>query len=187
MGSSGDIQNFNNLFNKHYENFVCFAMSYVKDRPIAEDIVSEAFTAFWENQAQLLPSTKPQAYILTVIKNKCLNHLRHLQVRQRAEKEINEHAEWKLSTSINTLQACDPSFLFSEEVQLLIESTLNDLPKKTRQIFILNRYGGFSYKEIASRMKLSPKSVEFHISKALKHLRISLEDFLGFVFLFFYF
>ncbi len=86
MNSFSNLQNFNNLFNEYNERFIRFAIGYVKEKQIAEDFVSEAFTAFWENRGQLLPNTKPQAYILTAIKNKCLNHLQHIQVRQRAEK-----------------------------------------------------------------------------------------------------
>ena len=100
---------------------------------------------------------------------------------------MNDHAEWVLSTRINTLQACDPDFIFSDEIQQIVESTLNKLPQKTRQIFILNRYQGLSYKDIAEQMDLSAKTIEFHISKALSQLRFSLKDFTLFLPLLFYF
>ena len=108
-------------------------------------------------------------------------------MRQRAEKEINAHAEWLLSTRINTLQACDPDFIFSDEIQKIVESTLNKLPQKTRQVFILNRYQGLSYKDIANQMDLSTKAIEFHISKALAQLRFSLKDFIHLLLFLFYF
>ena len=179
MNLSSPIHDFNNVFNEYYDCFILFALGYVKETQIAEDFVSEAFTAFWENRDQLLPNTNPQAYILTIIKNKCLNHLQHVQIRQRAEKELNKHAEWLLSVSINTLEACDPDFIFSDEIKQIVNSALDKLPKKTRQIFILNRYQGLTYKEIAEKMNLSVKTIEFHISKALCRLRFSLKDFLA--------
>jgi RNA polymerase sigma-70 factor (ECF subfamily) len=77
--------------------------------------------------------------------------------------------------SINTLQACDPEFLFSEEMERIIAETLQSLPKKTRQIFVLNRFEGLSYHEIAEKMNLSGKTIEYHISRALRELRISLK------------
>lgn len=178
MNSFSNLQNFNNLFNEYQDRFIRFALGYVKEKQIAEDFVSEAFTAFWENREQLLPNTKPQTYILTIIKNKCLNHLQHIQIRQRVKKEISDHAEWLLSTSINTLEACDPDFLFSSEIQQIIDTTLNKLPEKTRQVFELSRDQGLSYKDIAEEMELSIKTIEFHISKALGQLRLSLKDFL---------
>ena len=81
--------------------------------------------------------------------------------------------------SINTLEACDPDFIFSDEIKQIVNSALDKLPKKTRQIFILNRYQGLTYKEIAEKMNLSVKTIEFHISKALCRLRFSLKDFLA--------
>lgn len=184
MNSFSNIQHFNNLFNEHYEGYVCFAISYVKDRSIAEDFVSEAFTVFWENRANLLPDTKPQAYLLTIVKNKCLNHLQHMQVRQRAEKNMTDHADWLLNTRINTLKACDPEFIYSEEVRQIIDTTLNKLPQKTRQIFEMNRNQGLSYKDIACRLGVTQKAIEFHISKTLRKLRTSLKEFIYLFFLF---
>lgn len=178
MNSSSSIQNFNNLFNEYYQRFIRFAMSYVKERRIAEDFVSEAFTVFWENRGNLSQNTNPPAYILTIIKNKCINHLQHIQVKQRIKKELSDHAEWRLNVNINSLQACDPDFLFSEEIQTIIDNTLKRLPPKTRRIFILSRHEGLSYNDIAEKMNLSSKTIEFHISKALKQLRLSLKDFI---------
>jgi len=178
MDSASDIRNFNNLFNEYYSRFVRFAMGYLKDQPVAEDFVSEAFTLYWENRENLLPNTNAPAYILTIVKNKCINHLHHEQIRLRTEKEMTEHAEWVLNTRISTLEACDPEDLFSDEMREIVRKTLDKLPLKTRRIFILNRYYGFSYKDIAKKMNLSPKTVEFHISKALSCLRLSLRDFI---------
>jgi DNA-directed RNA polymerase specialized sigma24 family protein len=86
MDSASDIRNFNNLFNEYYSRFVRFAMGYLKDRPVAEDFVSEAFTLYWENRENLLPNTNAPAYILTIVKNKCINHLHHEQIRLRCRK-----------------------------------------------------------------------------------------------------
>lgn len=178
MESFSDIRNFNLLFNEYNERFIRFALSYVKERETAEDFVSEAFIHYWENRKNLLPDTNPPAYILTIIKNKCLNYLHHQQIRQRAAQKLTDHAEWLLNTRISTLEACDPELIFFREIQEIVNETLAKLPQKTRQIFILSRYDGFSYKEIAEKMDLSQKAIEFHISKALGQLRISLKDFM---------
>lgn len=178
MDSIQDIDDFNQLFNEYYPRFIRFAQGYVKETEIAEDFVLEAFSAFWENRNHLKSDTQPPAYVLTTVKNKCLNYLQHIQVRQRAEKQINEHTEWRLNLSISTLQACDPNFLFSKEIQRIVDQTLNRLPQKTHQVFILSRNKGYSYKEIAEDMSMSVKTVEFHISKALQQLRLSLKDYI---------
>lgn len=187
MNSHEDIQNFNALFNEYYKRFIHFAVGYLRDEQVAEDFVSEAFTIYWENRANLIPETIPQAYILAIIKNKCLNHIKHTLIKQKVTDELRNHSEWKLQTKISTLEACDPDFIFSKELQELINATLEKLPAKTRQIFSLSRDKGLSYREIAEKTHLSQKAIEFHISKALNHLRISLKDFISlsaFLFLF---
>ncbi|MDY9919384.1 RNA polymerase sigma-70 factor [Proteiniphilum saccharofermentans] len=178
MESFSDIQSFNLLFNEYHERFIRFAIGYVKDRQTAEDFVSEAFAVFWENRRLLSPDTRPPAYLMTIVKNKCLNYLQHQQVQQRVTEDLRDHSEWLLQTKISTLEACEPDFLFSGEIQKIIDSTLNQLPKKTRRIFLMSRVEGFSYSMIARKMDLSQKSIEYHISKALELLRESLKDFM---------
>ena len=178
MESFSDIRSFNLLFNEYHERFIRFAVGYVKERQTAEDFVSEAFAIFWENSHRLSPDTQPPAYILTIVKNKCLNHLQHQQIQQRVASALKDHSEWVLQTKISTLEACDPDFLFSGEIQQIFDSTLNQLPNKTRRIFLMSRAEGLSYNVIAVKMNISQKSVEYHISKALDLLRESLKDFM---------
>lgn len=177
MNSFTDTQHFNLLYNEYNERFIRFAYGYVRERETAEDFVSEAFAIYWDKRKELQIGTKPQAFILTVIKNKCINHLEHLKIRHSAESQMSDQESWRLSLSINTLQACDPDFIFSEEIKMIVEQTLQNLPKKTHQIFALNRFEGLSYDEIARKMNLTPKTIEYHVSKALKSLRLSLKDF----------
>lgn len=174
-----NIKDFNKLYNESYNNFLRFAFGYVRDQHIAEDFVSEAFTTYWERTQELSEGTNPKAYILTVLRNKCLNHLQHLKVRQKVEGEISEHSNWLLSTNINSLSACDPEFIFSKEIKNIVDSTIDQLPDKTQQVFILSRKQNLTNKEIAKEMKFSEKSVEYHISKALSLLRLSLKDFIA--------
>lgn len=145
---------------------------------MAEDYVSEAFTVYWENRGELSPDTNPQAYILTVVKNKCLNHLQHLQIRNRVKQQLEDHESWKLSLSINSLEACNPDFIFSSEIKEIVDATLKKLPPKTKQIFILSRFQHLTYNEIAEKMNLSNKSIEYHMSRALEKFRIALKDYI---------
>lgn len=173
-----NIKDFNKLYNESYANFLRFAVSYVRDQHIAEDFVSESYTTYWEKTHELSEDTNPKAYILTVLRNKCLNHLQHLKVRQRVEGELSEHANWLLTININSLNACDPDFIFSKEIKNIVDNTINQLSDKTQQVFILSRKKNLTNKEIAKEMKFSEKSVEYHISKALSLLRLSLKDFI---------
>lgn len=80
-----------------------------------------------------------------------------------------------------------PNELFNAEAMEIVNRTLAKLPARTREIFIMSRMKNMSHKEIAAKLDITTKGVEFHISKALKELRISLKDYLPvFLYLFFY-
>lgn len=178
MKKLDNLQLFNKLFNDYRVGFIRFANSYVKDSQIAEDIVNEAFMVYWNNKDNLAPESNIPSYILTVIKNKSINHLKEAHRRNELFGELNEHSEWKLNTQIATLEAFEPNDIFSEEIKKIIDNTLETLPKKTLEVFLMSRYQDKSHKEIAELIGISTKGVEFHISKSLKILRNKLKDYL---------
>jgi len=178
MHNSPNIVNFNKLFNDHYEQFVYFAMGYVKEEEKAQDFVSDAFATYWEVLNTLPPETNAPGYILTIVKNRCLNYLQHKKVKLKVAQEMNEQAQWALSIRINTLEACNPDKIFTQEILQIIDDTLKSLPKRTAEIFKMSRFDHLSHKEIAEKLNLSTKSIEYHISKTLGELRIHLKDFL---------
>ncbi|MDB1059753.1 RNA polymerase sigma-70 factor [Phocaeicola vulgatus] len=180
-----DITSFNQLYKEFQRRFVRFANTYVRDLTTAEDITIEAMMYYWENRQSLSEDSNIPAYILTIIKNKCLNYLRHQQIHEEYSDKIKDYYEWELNTRIATLQACEPYELFISEIQELVQQTLTDMPEKTRTIFMLSRYENKSYKEIAVLMNITPKGVDFHINKALKMLQTNLKDYFP-LFLYFF-
>jgi len=168
---------FSRLFQEYYPKFVRYANSYLEDNAAAEDIVMDSFMYCWENKESLSPINNIPAYLLTVIKNKCLNVLRAKKIQLKAKDKINDYNLRILEVSITTLEACDPIELFSEEVRQMVDDAITSLPDRTKEIFIKSRFQNKSYREIAEEMQLSTKAVEKHISKALKILRISLKDY----------
>ena len=173
-----DIATFNKLFNDYYRQFTCFAKGYIKNEAKAQDFVSDAFASYWEKKETLSKETNAPAYILTIVRNNCLNYLQHKKVKARAAEELTDHAQWVLNTKINTLEACNPDKIFSKEIEKIIENTINNLPERTGQIFRMSRFEHLSHREIAKKLELTTKSVEYHITKTLNELRHSLKDFL---------
>ncbi|WP_455973090.1 RNA polymerase sigma-70 factor [Bacteroides congonensis] len=173
-----DLLSFNKLFAEYHQRFVRFAYTYVDNYMEAEDIVMEAMMYYWENRTRLGLGVNPSAYIFTAIKNKCLNYLRDRQYYYAASEQLQEHAMWKQSMRISTLEACNPEELLSKEMKQLVERALAKLPETTRKIFIMRRFEEKSYREISSEMGISVKGVEYHMSKATESLRKTLKDFL---------
>ena len=168
MEYSADLKAFNQLFADYQGRFIRFANIYVRDIAVAEDFTIEALMQYWENRNTLKADSNVPAYILTIIKNKCINYLQHIQVREDASEHLKNHAEWELNTRISTLEACNPEELFTAEAQEIVNKTLATLPEQTRRIFIMSRYENKPYKEIAETLGMTTKGVEYHISQALK-------------------
>lgn len=177
MEYSADLKAFNQLFSDYQGRFIRFANMYVKDMAVAEDFTIEALMQYWENRNALKADSNVPAYILTIIKNKCINYLQHIQVREDVSEHLKNHAEWELNTRISTLEACNPEELFTAEAQEIVNRTLAGLPEQTRVVFIMSRYDNKPHKEIAEALGITPKGVEYHISKALKILHANLKDY----------
>ncbi len=175
MEYSADLKAFNQLFADYQGRFIRFANIYVRDIAVAEDFTIEALMQYWENRNTLKADSNVPAYILTIIKNKCINYLQHIQVREDASEHLKNHAEWELNTRISTLEACNPEELFTAEAQEIVNKTLASLPEQTRRIFIMSRYENKPYKEIAETLGMTTKGVEYHIAQALKKLHVNLK------------
>ncbi len=177
MEKASDIDVLNQLFTNYRNGFIRFAYSYVRDQFVAEDFTVESLMVFWENRQKLDPAINPPAYVLTVLKNKCLNYLQHLQVRQNVTELLMDSARQELNIRISTLEACDPNELFSAEIQEIVQQTLLQLPEKTRLIFKMSREENLTNAQIAEQMDLSKKSIEAHITRALQALRSALKEY----------
>lgn len=182
-----DLNVFNKFFIDYQQRFVHFAYTYVHDEAVAEDFVIESMMYYWENKDRLPADTNIPAYVLTAIKHKCIDYLRHRQIRQDASDEISRLYAWELSGRIVTLEDFEPYEVFTAEIQDIVNETLDSLPEQTKRIFIMSRYENKSHKEIASLLEITTKGVEYHISKSTSVLRLALKDYLPVSFLFFYF
>ena len=193
MKSTTDIQmsnvivnSFNEIYTSYYKKSFFFAKSYVHNDLAAEDIASESLIKLWEKlKTEKIDYIEP--LLLTILKNKALDYLKHEEVKRTAFESMVDWHQQELSIRISTLESCDPNEIFSDEVESIIRETLKLLPEQTRRIFLLSRFENKSNKEIAEQMGISIKGVEYHISKALKALRITLKDYLPLFYFFFYY
>ncbi|MDR1601726.1 MAG: RNA polymerase sigma-70 factor [Tannerella sp.] len=185
MATTGHFS-FNDFYLKHYRRTFLFAKSYVHDAWEAEDIASEALISLWEITKKH-EIDHPLAFLLSIVKNRAIDYLRHEMIRQEALEALTEIGMRELNTRLSTLEACDPEKIYSKEVMDIVETTLRTLPVKTREIFRMSRYRNMPKNVIAAKLNMSPKSIEYHITKALAALRVSLKDYLPlFYFMFFY-
>ncbi len=172
------LNQFSLFFEENQEKFLAFAYSYIRDWDEAEDILMESMISLWEYRKQWNEEKSLHALLLTIVKNKALNYLEHVQTRMRIEEDLNAHRERELNFRIATLKDCEPDKIFSTEIQHIVHKALKKMPEQSREVFILSRYNNLPNKKIAEQLNISLKTVEFHITKALRILRLELKDYL---------
>jgi len=169
---------FGRLFAMWRARFEAIACRYVRSAAVAEDLVSDSFMSFWENRGRIPADANLQAYILIIVRNKCLDWLRAQSLHAKIEQEVYELRRRVLAADIRSLQAFNPEEIFSEEVAAIVRQSLDRLPELTRDVFIARRFEEMSYKEIAEKYGITVRRVEFELEKAVKQLRVALKDYL---------
>ncbi|OUN76818.1 hypothetical protein B5G09_08755 [Alistipes sp. An54] len=177
---------FERLYAQYHPRFVVIAQRYVRDAMVAEDLVTDSFVSFWENRERLDGDTNHAAYLLTIVKNKCLNWLHAQQLHLRVEKQLQGQQYRMVAANILSLEACNPTGLFAEEVKRIVERTLENMPDLTRQVFESNRFSDKTYAEIAEELGISQRRVTSEMQRALSLLRKDLRDYLPFAFILLY-
>lgn len=167
---------FNSIYTRNYQRSFMFVKSYVHDDMVAEDIVAESLFKFWQLCKKSTEEVK-EVLLLTILKNASIDHLRREKSKNEAMNQVENIAVRDLEILISSLDACNPQEIFSKEIQQIVQDTLKTLPQQTQDIFIMSRIENLSVKEIAKAKHITTKAVEYHITKTLKVMRISLKDY----------
>lgn len=182
----GSYMEFEVLYKRFYRKSFLFTMSYVHSEMVAEDITSEVLIKLW-TELRRGGIINPDAFLLTLLKNKALDYLKHEAIKEEAFSNIKTAHQEELDMRISMLESCDPEEVFTTEIRQIIRTTLATFPEQTQLIFEMSRFDNKSNKEIADELGLSVKSIEYHITKVLKALRVSLKDYLPIFYFFFFF
>ena len=139
-------------------------------RETAEEIVQDIFTALWERREQAASIQQLPEYLGTAVKFRVINLIKTRYLHEGYVAYCHT-----VATEADHRTECD---LAANDLNGALHVGLTRLPKHTREIFQLSRFEHRTVSEIAGRLKLTPKAVEYHITRALKLLRVSLKDFL---------
>lgn len=165
----GCHQSYSILFSTYYKNLVLFAGTIIQDKTICEDIVQNIFLKLWNDRTELIIETSLKSYLLKSVKNSCLDQLRH--------KKIVDNYAFKFFSSFDDFDSTE-DYIFHSDLHQHLKNAISNLPEKQKEAFIMSRFKGMKYKEIAEALNISERTVEDRISKALAQLRINLKDFL---------
>lgn len=179
----GNEKAFEQIVECYWTRLYAFATIYVLDKEVAKEIVQDIFLALWDQRGSLNDETCLITYLMVVGRNKCLNYLKSLQYDTIPIDALNEYAIYQRS-NVYALEDDSSEMLMAKELTNAISASLEKLPARTREIFMLSRYNGLKNKEIADQFGITTKSVEYHITCALKQLRSDLaKDYLTIFFL----
>lgn len=176
---------FNKFYTTYYKRCFLFAKSYVHDDWVAEDISSGALVKLWE-MSQENAIDNPTFILFTILRNRALDYLKHQSIKENVLSNLSEYGRRELEIRISTLEITNPDKIFAEDIQRIVRETLEKLPEQTRVIFEMNRFQNLSKKEIAEKLGISIKGIDYHISKALKCLRENLQDYFPIIFFLFF-
>lgn len=158
-------QVFKALFAREYERLCRYAYTYLQDEHIAEDVVQETFIKIWEQKKELIGSPDIKFYLITAVRNNCITVIRK-QKNQRTASTDNT-PEPEPEPFLSTRQHLEHE---AENARRIAEA-LNQLPPKCKEVFLLVKMQGMSYKEAAKTLDLSVKTIENQMGKAIKLLR----------------
>jgi RNA polymerase sigma-70 factor (ECF subfamily) len=152
------------LFKEHYEQLHRYAFTILKDTDEAKDVVQAVFLNLWEKRETLNITSSPKAYLFRSVYNESLNHIKKQEV-------LNRHHN--LSGAVTPGEDEQKPFAFEDELFLKqkIENVMLELPPQCREVFTKSRAEQKKYSEIAAEMGIAVKTVEAHMSKALKLIR----------------
>ncbi len=158
------------MFREHFTGLCYFAQKYLGDLDSSKEIVHDVFVRLWENRDAFDFDKPAKSYLFTSVYNRSMNHIR--------DQKKFMHSD---DPQVNADIVDDGEFADNLEVSELeakIKQSLDELPGKCKDVFLMNRFEGKKYAEIAEDLGISVKTVEAHMSKALKLLKHDLQDYL---------
>lgn len=145
-----------------------FINSYLMDDDLSKDVLQETFISLWDSRERIIESSERiDNFLFTIAKNKSLNAIR---TKNNRSKHTIPEARLSESIVMEALSSCE-IIPFEEEIDEAIDRLYNSLPDIYKETFVMSRVEGLTYRQIAEKLELSPKTVEKRISKVLSMLK----------------
>ena len=176
-----DTHEFDRLYSEYKSRFIVIAYALLRDKTLAEDLVTDSFLLLWEKRREIqLSQDEFPAYILGIVRHKCIDALRERQTHLQIQHQMYLRGMRNIRTSLGLLEDCDLSkVLFHKDVeeifQLKVWKELRNIPFGTTT----------TYQQIAERYGISVRKVTREIQRCLHLLREDLGDYLPVVMLLF--
>jgi RNA polymerase sigma-70 factor (family 1) len=169
---NGHEEAFDFLYYRYRNKLIAIAYNRLKSKEAAEELVQDVFTDIWQKRFSLQLRNNLSSYLCTAIKYAVLDHIRKQKTKDKYVAEM-----------IKTVDNVSPSIeevLYVDELDYHLNKSIDTLPEKCKEVFILSRFEDYSVREIAEKLKISPDTAKYHIAQALKKLRVNLKHIYNF-------
>lgn len=159
---------FDKLFSDYGKRLYHFAFGYLKSKEDAEGVVQEVFLKIWRNRKQLNPDLSFKAYLFKIAYHQILELFDQLYRRNEYQHQLIEES---IGFSDETNERLNYQILLEK-----VESLIQKLPSRQKEILLKRKKEGIPIKEIARQLNISPKTVENHLTEALKNIKKGLGE-----------
>ena len=165
---NGEVEAFDRIFESYGKRLYYFSLGYLKSKSEAEEVVQEVFYKVWKNRKNLNPELSFKAYIFKI----AFNHIQELFQKLNLE---NAYRDEIINSSVGFNDDLNERTNYQSLLEL-VDKLIGQLPDRQREILIRKRKIGQSVKEIAADLGISPKTVENHLTEALKKVKNGLTE-----------
>ncbi|MDR0543936.1 MAG: RNA polymerase sigma-70 factor [Odoribacteraceae bacterium] len=158
-----DQHAFEHFVRLHSDDLLYYVRGFFLSREEAEEIVSDVFFEVWQNREKIDEIVHPKAWLVTIAHNKTISHLRKKKHERNTVswEEVGDHVV------SGNLQTPDEQIISQENMDR-INSAISTLPSRCHQVFVLAKIERVPYKEIASMLGISVKTINIHVSNSLR-------------------
>lgn len=165
LAIDGSEKSYKQLFNLLFSPLLKFCFCLLKSHELAEEVASDVMFILWKRRLELSSVANVQAYAYIIARNLSLNML-----KKGLKKETISIDEINIEVFLN--HDTPEQLLISAELKLALEESINLLPPRAKMVFKLIKEDGLSYKDVASILDISVKTVDAHLVTALKKIAV---------------
>ena len=160
----GDRNAFSLIYNTYWKRLLAVSYSHLKDKTLAEEVVQEVFISLW-NRRMTLEIKSLESYLATAVKFATF----------KAIQRMKRHAEIENNLAKTDTESVSDDYVDAKFLKEYVEGVVESLPDKCQLVFKLSRESYLTNKEISQNLSISEKSVEAHITRALRVLKYNLQ------------
>lgn len=170
----GNRKVFEQVFKEYFPLLIYEARGYIYSYDLADEIVCDVFTRIWVNREKLEIKTSLRDYLIKAVHNTSIDYYRQLKRKETLFSDSDKAEQAKYT--LKDLNQSPLDYMLTKELEEKINHAIAALPPQYRRTFILSRFKGLSYENIAREMNLSVNTVKTNIKNALSILRNELKS-----------